>query len=77
MCLRPPVIRMRMRKIYNIVIITNLLLAFGLTYIFGQEGNKNQQLPTNPIVGRIVFEEKGCIKCHAIDGFGGDRKVVG
>lgn len=29
-------------------------------------------IPSNPMIGRIVFEEKGCIDCHAIDGFGGD-----
>jgi len=29
-------------------------------------------LPTDPLEGRIVFEEKGCIKCHSINGFGSD-----
>lgn len=29
------------------------------------------QLPQNPLQGRIVFEEKKCIECHAIGGFGG------
>ncbi len=29
------------------------------------------QLPSNPLEGRIVFEAKGCIDCHAISGFGG------
>jgi len=29
------------------------------------------QLPQNPLQGRIVFEEKECIECHAIGGFGG------
>ena len=29
-------------------------------------------LPNNPLAGRIVFEEKGCIECHAISGYGGD-----
>lgn len=71
-CQQQPVIGMRMRKICNIVIITNLIVVFGLTDLFGEEDHKNQQLPTNPIIGRIVFEKKGCIKCHAIDGFGGD-----
>ncbi len=68
----PPVFCMKMRKIFNIVLITNLLIVIGLTYLFGEEDQKNEQLPTNPIVGRIIFEEKGCINCHAIDGFGGD-----
>ena len=29
-------------------------------------------LPENPLRGQIVFEEKGCIECHAIDRYGGD-----
>ncbi len=29
------------------------------------------QLPSDPLQGRIVFEEKGCMACHAIEGFGG------
>jgi len=35
--------------------------------VFAQE----IQLPQNPLQGRIVFEEKECIECHAIGGFGG------
>ncbi len=61
-----------MRKIFNAVIIINLVMTVGLTCLLGEEGQKNQRLPTNPIEGRIVLEEKGCINCHAIDGFGGD-----
>lgn len=30
------------------------------------------ELPDNPLRGRIVFEDKGCIECHAIQGYGGD-----
>ncbi|MEE9171090.1 MAG: c-type cytochrome [bacterium] len=29
------------------------------------------ELPSNPLRGRIEFEEKGCIECHSISGFGG------
>jgi len=61
-----------MRKIFDTVIIINLVMTVGLTCLLGEEGQKNQRLPTNPIEGRIVLEEKGCINCHAIDGFGGD-----
>ncbi len=28
-------------------------------------------MPENPLQGRIVFEQKGCITCHAIQGEGG------
>ena len=66
------VYRIRMTKIFNTIVITSLVGVIGLTYLLGNDGQKNQQLPTNPIVGRLVFEEKGCISCHAIDGFGGD-----
>ncbi|MBM2846624.1 MAG: hypothetical protein HW407_1936, partial [Bacteroidetes bacterium] len=29
------------------------------------------QLPQNPLEGRIIFEEKRCIECHSVGGFGG------
>lgn len=29
------------------------------------------EIPQNPLNGRLVFEEKGCIECHAIGGYGG------
>ncbi|MBI4549171.1 MAG: c-type cytochrome [Ignavibacteriae bacterium] len=29
------------------------------------------ELPKNPLQGQIVFEEKQCIECHAIGGYGG------
>ena len=29
------------------------------------------QVPQNPLHGQIVFEEKGCIECHSISGYGG------
>jgi len=29
------------------------------------------ELPTDPLDGRIVFEEKQCIACHSVGGFGG------
>lgn len=30
------------------------------------------EIPSNPLKGRLVFEEKGCIECHGISGFGGN-----
>ena len=30
------------------------------------------KLPSNPLDGRIVFEDKGCIYCHSLSGYGGD-----
>jgi len=41
-------------------------------FIFsGTLGARQIDLPQNPLQGRIVFEEKGCIECHAIGGYGG------
>ncbi|MGC8595191.1 MAG: c-type cytochrome [Candidatus Kryptoniota bacterium] len=31
-----------------------------------------QNLPQNPIEGREIFEKKGCMNCHAINGVGGN-----
>ncbi len=40
-----------------------------------QQGVRDSQgkqiLPKNPLNGRIVFEQKGCINCHSINGSGG------
>ncbi len=30
-----------------------------------------QQLPENPMAGRVVFEKQGCISCHSVYGSGG------
>ncbi len=30
-------------------------------------------LPEDPLRGRLIFEQKGCIRCHAIYGYGGDE----
>ena len=30
------------------------------------------KLPSNPLDGRIVFEDKGCIFCHSLSGYGGN-----
>ncbi|MCK5345770.1 MAG: c-type cytochrome, partial [Candidatus Heimdallarchaeota archaeon] len=49
--------------------LTRLTICFFviITNIYTQE----IELPSNPLKGRIVFEEKGCIECHAISGYGG------
>ncbi len=36
-----------------------------------QKKQSEQVLPKNPMQGRIVFEQKGCIDCHAVNGYGG------
>lgn len=57
----------------GVVFIAATFLAY---IIYGTE-KRNESLqenfPVNPLSGRIVFEEKGCTDCHAIDGFGGDN----
>ncbi|MBI3004414.1 MAG: cytochrome c [Ignavibacteriales bacterium] len=46
---------------------TIFFLLFLAVSSYGQEID----LPTDPLNGRIVFEEKKCIGCHAIGGYGG------
>ena len=43
------------------------MLAFLTPAMFAQDFD----LPTDPLEGRIVFEEKQCISCHSVGGFGG------
>ncbi len=54
-------------------LVLAVLLLAGLAYVKGSAPVQSRKdLPTNPMAGRIVFEEKGCIDCHAIDGYGGN-----
>lgn len=50
-------------------LIVTAIIFFQFTIaVFAQE----LKLPSNPLDGRIVFEDKGCIFCHSISGYGGD-----
>ncbi len=46
------------------------LLAFGGVSA-GSALAQTLELPSDILAGRIVFEEKGCIGCHGLGGFGG------
>ena len=44
----------------------------GLLFVIPASLSAQQiELPDNPLKGQIIFEEKGCIECHAIGGYGG------
>lgn len=47
---------------------TTFIFYLIISSVFAQE----IKLPSNPLAGQIVFEEKRCIDCHAISGFGGN-----
>jgi cytochrome c551/c552 len=55
-------------------ILTAILLLRG-NILNGQtlqgKQSDNQSIPKDPLIGRIVFENKGCIECHSINGSGG------
>jgi cytochrome c551/c552 len=63
-----------MQKYFKPVFITLSLLVLLRTpmtdIIIGQEIQVS--LPEDPLRGRLIFEQKGCIRCHAIYGYGGD-----
>ena len=51
-----------------------MFIFYGFTakfYFNKQEKPGNTGLPKNPLNGRVIFENKGCINCHAIYGNGG------
>ncbi len=47
--------------------LTALLLIMSLN-LFGQA----LKMPDNPLEGRLVFEDKGCLQCHSLSGYGGN-----
>jgi cytochrome c551/c552 len=51
----------------TLVLLIVLVSATGLNAV-----SQPIELPSDPLSGRLIFEEKGCIRCHAIGGFGGD-----
>lgn len=64
----------------KLIIFAGVMVAVvGFSQTFSGQGSKpsktvasQEAVPSNPMAGRIVFEEKRCIECHAIDGFGGN-----
>ncbi len=39
--------------------------------VVGTASAQDLDLPADPLEGRIVFEEKKCVTCHAVGGYGG------
>ena len=64
---RSPRIRQVLPLIFPLVLLS---LAVAVT----EETTETSSiwLPSEPLKGRIVFEEKNCIKCHSINGAGGE-----
>jgi len=48
-------------------IITVLMLSVAVSLLSAQ----GIELPSDPLAGRLVFEAKGCLHCHALGGYGG------
>ena len=67
---------MKIKILFYILLITLVSSTFvytGFTVytILQQKQSDENELPANPLDGRIVFEGKGCIDCHSINGYGG------
>lgn len=61
--------KINVRKYLISFIFLSIFISDNSIQVFAQEGS---DFPSNPISGRIVFEEKRCMECHAIDGYGGN-----
>jgi cytochrome c551/c552 len=61
-----------LKRIINPGLIVIAILIYCIYATISGKALIQESVPSNPMSGRIVFEEKGCIDCHAIDGFGGD-----
>ncbi len=57
--------------ILSMILLAIVSISLYAQGISGSSSADQGQLPFNPISGRIIFEEKGCLECHAIDGYGG------
>ena len=73
---------MKIKILFYILLITLVSSTFiytGFTVytIIQQKQSDENKLPSNPLDGRIVFEGKGCIDCHAINGYGGSKTLPG
>ncbi len=69
---------MKIKILFYVFFITILISGFilsGFTFkeAIKQNNSNGIKLPDNPIEGRFVFEQKGCINCHAINGSGGKK----
>lgn len=56
-----------------LVVLVSIYILNGTTLQQQKPQDKEsvQTIPKNPMIGRIVFEQKGCIDCHSINGYGG------
>jgi cytochrome c2 len=69
---------MRIRNLFIITLVTLIpatifVYAFASDSLYIQQNQSDKKnLPGNPLDGRIVFERNNCIKCHSINGFGGN-----
>ena len=48
-----------------------ILSALLLSIESGNCQKSDSSLPSDPLKGRMVFDQKGCIKCHSVHGYGG------
>jgi len=60
--------------IFLTAILSTAFILYGFTsnkFLAKQKQSSRKDFPENPLAGRIVFENKGCVNCHAINGSGG------
>jgi mono/diheme cytochrome c family protein len=58
-------------QISLILIVLTLLLASAPTVTVKAAESGSAILPGNPLEGSQLFTDKGCLRCHSINGVGG------
>ncbi len=61
-------------SILSVTIVSAAFVFYGFEsniFHFQEKQTNKTYLPQNPLDGRIVFENYGCINCHSINDFGG------
>jgi cytochrome c551/c552 len=56
----------------NVKINSLLYIPLFLIFLMSNLAAQQFEMPENPLKGRFVFEQKGCITCHSISGEGGN-----
>ena len=63
--------KVKKNKINSVSILISLIVLLCLLLYMPPVRGQIESFPENPMKGKLVFEKKGCISCHTVQGQGG------